>query len=125
MKAIISKPVKNAMQSGRAGQSGRAEQSGRAGKSDHWVMEIEPQTARKAESLMGWISSEDTTNQLKMNFETLEEAKDFAEKKGWDYNIIQPKKRKVPPKNFGDAFKLDAPRINIGKAEWEKAEKGE
>ena len=54
---------------------------------------------------MGWCSSEDTLNQVQIKFATLDEAVGFAEKKGWDYKISQPRERRVVPRNYGDNFK--------------------
>lgn len=83
-------------------QSGRARTGG-------WVLEYEPATARKPEPLMGWVASGDTLNQVKLNFNTMEEAVDFARKKGWGF-IVQPVHgRKVKPRNYSDNFRYIPP----------------
>ena len=61
MKVRVYKPAKNAMQSGQAATK-------------HWVMEFEPGAKKVADQLMGWIGSTDTRGQVRMYFETLEEA---------------------------------------------------
>jgi hypothetical protein len=96
MKARISKPAKTATQSG-------------LGKTEEWLLEYEPVTGRKPEPLMGWTASGDTTNQVRLKFSTLEEAKEFAEKKGMEYTVRLPHQRKVRPRNYGDNFKYVAP----------------
>lgn len=92
MKVRIYKPSKTAMQSGRAGYKG-------------WVLEYETETPRTPEPLMGWTSSGDTLNQVCLEFETAEEAIGFADKKGWEYTLQRPRKRRIPPKNYGQNFK--------------------
>ena len=61
MSVIIYKPSKTAMQSGKARTKG-------------WVLEHKQSSARKPDPLMGWSSASETTNQIKLNFETKEEA---------------------------------------------------
>ena len=88
----IYKPAKTAMQSGRA-------------KAQKWVMETETETARRPEDLMGWVSSGDTLNQIRISFDTLEDAIAHAEKKGWAYVVSQPNVRKLQPRNYSDKFR--------------------
>ncbi len=96
MEVKIYRPSKSAMQSGRA-------------KSQDWVMEYELKSARAPESLMGWTSSDDTLNQVKLKFPTLEKAVEFAQAKGWGYSIQQTQERKIVPKNYVDNFKYIPP----------------
>jgi hypothetical protein len=92
MKARIYRPSKTATQSGLA-------------KTDVWVLEYEPATERKPEPLMGWTASGDTFNQVRLKFTSLEEAKAFAEKKGIEYSVRKPQKRRVRPRNYADNFR--------------------
>ena len=89
--ARIYQPAKNAMQSGRAATR-------------HWVLDFEPAEARVADPLMGWIGSGDTRGQLRMSFETKEEAVAYAQKNGLTYRVIEPKTRKIRPKSYSDNF---------------------
>lgn len=91
IKAKIYRPSRNAMQSGR-------------GKTDYWILEYERQNKLGPEPLMGWTSSGDTLNQVKLKFEELEQAIARAEKEGFEYAVIQPKERRVKPRNYGDNF---------------------
>lgn len=91
IKAKIYKPCKTAMQSGR-------------GKTDQWVLEYERENKLGPEPLMGWTSSGDTLNQVKIKFDTVEQAIARAEKEGFDYTLVQPKERRVKPRNYGDNF---------------------
>lgn len=79
-------------------------QSGR-GKTQDWILEYEEQTAREVEPLMGWTSSGDTLNQVKLRFDDKESAIAFAEKKGWDYMVQAEHVRRVKPRNYVDNFK--------------------
>ncbi|MEM8916664.1 MAG: ETC complex I subunit [Pseudomonadota bacterium] len=91
VEARIYQPAKTAMQSGR-------------GKSKGWILDYEPATPRRPEPLMGWVSSGDTLNQIRMTFETKEEAIAFAERKGLTYSVSEARTRKVTPRNYGDRF---------------------
>ena len=94
MQVRIYQPPKNPMQSGRAG--GRK-----------WVMEFEPQTPRQVEPLMGWTSSADTRAQLRLRFDTLEEAIAYAQQEGLMYSVERSHERKVKPKAYADNFKFE------------------
>jgi len=90
----IYRKAKTAMQSGRAD-------------TDRWVLEFEPETAREVEPLMGWTSSADTRTQLRLRFDTQEEAVAYAKKRGLMYTLEQPRERRVQPKAYADNFKVD------------------
>ena len=90
-KALIYRPTKTAMQSGRA-------------KVKRWVLEFEPTEPRRAEPLMGWISSGDTKSQIKIMFPSKEEAIEFADREGLSYQVFEPKRRKIKAKNYADNF---------------------
>jgi len=98
MKVRIYQPSKTAMQSGRA-------------KALDWVLEYEIETPRRPEPLMGWISSGDTLNQVRLKFAGKEDAIAFAERKGWTYDLAEPRSRRVTPKNYADNFRSDRPRV--------------
>tara|TARA_B100001250_G_C19330307_1_gene584372 strand:- start:324 stop:605 length:282 start_codon:yes stop_codon:yes gene_type:complete len=89
-KAKIYNPNKSAMQSGLK-------------KSDKWILEFETQNPTK-NPLMGWESSSDTLTQLKLEFSTKDLAINYAKKKKIDYEVIEPKKRKVVKKSYADNF---------------------
>jgi hypothetical protein len=92
--ARIFRPAKTAMQSGTAG-------------THRWVLEYEPASAREPDPLMGWSSARDTLDQVRLKFPTLEEAKDFAEKRGLDYAIVEPHETRFKPKSYADNFRYD------------------
>lgn len=102
MKVRIFKPSKTAMQSGH-------------GKTDKWVLEYETSSPRVPESLMGWVSSDDTLNQVRLKFSTLKDAEAYAKVKGWDYTVTNPHERRVKPRNYTDNFKYVPPEKASGK----------
>ena len=53
---------------------------------------------------MGWESSSDTLNELRLEFSTKELAINYAKKMKIDYEIIEPKKRKTVKKSYADNF---------------------
>ena len=77
-------------------------QSGQ-GKSDKWVLEYETKDPT-TNPLMGWESSSDTLTELKLEFSTKELAINYAKKKKINFEIIEPKKRKVVKKSYADNF---------------------
>lgn len=96
IKAVMYKPAKTAMQSGR-------------GKAQQWVLEYETPTARLPESLMGWQESGDTLNQVRLKFDTLDQAVERAEKEGWSYTVKAEKSKRIRPRNYVDNFKYIPP----------------
>ena len=79
-------------------------QSARA-KTKSWVLEYENETSRAPEPLMGWVSSGDTMNQVRIHFDSKADAIKFAKAEGLDYKVAVEHKRKVKPRNYGDNFK--------------------
>ena len=77
-------------------------QSGTA-KKDKWILEFITKDPTK-NPLMGWESSSDTLTELKLEFTTKEDAINYAKKKKIDYEIIEPKKRKIVKKSYADNF---------------------
>jgi len=89
-KAKIYIPNKNPMQSGR-------------GKTDKWVLQFETKDPT-INPLMGWVSSSDTYTELKLEFSTKELAINYAKKNKIEFEIIEPKIRKVVKKSYADNF---------------------
>ena len=73
------------------------------GKTNKWILEFITKNPTK-NPLMGWESSTDTLTELKLEFTTKEDAINYAKKKKIDYEIIEPKKRKVVKKSYADNF---------------------
>ena len=73
------------------------------GKSDKWILEFETNDPTN-NPLMGWQSSNDTFTELRLEFSTKELAINYAKKKKINYEVIEPKKRKVVKKAYADNF---------------------
>ena len=89
-KAKIYKPSKTATQSGR-------------GKIKKWLLEFETKQTF-TNQLMGWESSNDTLQEVKIEFETKEQAVEYAKKNNINFEIQKPKKRKMIIKSYADNF---------------------
>jgi len=89
-KAIIYIPNKSPMQSGVA-------------KNNKWILEFITKDPTK-NPLMGWESSSDTLGEIKLEFSTKELAINYAKKKKIDFELIEPKKRKIVKKSYADNF---------------------
>lgn len=94
MTARIYRPARNAMQSGK-------------GKSKQWILVHEPSTPRSIDPLMGYTSSSDMNQQVKLSFETLEEAEAYAQRNGIPYSVQaahEPTPKRV---SYPDNFRSD------------------
>ena len=91
MLAKIYRPAKTAMQSGRA-------------LTKKWRLEFEPRFASRPDALMGWTSSADPAGQVRMTFDTREEAIAFARAHGIPHRVIEPEEAKRVIKAYADNF---------------------
>ena len=93
MRARIYKPARNAMQSGTA-------------RTRNWVLEFAPESRREVDPLMGWTSSGDMQSQVRLRFATKEAALEYAQAKGIDAQVFEPKTRKpnVRAGGYGENF---------------------
>lgn len=92
MAARIFQRSKNAMQSGMA----------RAGQ---WVLEFESERRKRPDPLTGWSGGADTQAQVSLTFETLDEAKGYAERYGIDYHVVPPAQPKLKLQSYADNFR--------------------
>lgn len=91
MKAKIYKPTKTAMQSGTA-------------TNDFWLLEFASEDKKYIEPLMGWVGNRDTKQQLRMKFDSKEQAIAYAENNEIPFKLIEPKTRKFIKKSYADNF---------------------
>ncbi|MCZ6604525.1 MAG: ETC complex I subunit [Alphaproteobacteria bacterium] len=91
MRARIYRPSKTSMQSGRA-------------KTRKWVLEYEPAASKKPDSLMGWTTSTDTREQVRLKFETCNAAIQFATRNGLTYTVQDPQKEHFISKIYAANF---------------------
>ena len=89
-KAKIYQPSKTAMQSGKA-------------RTKFWVLEFDKSNSSK-DFVMGWTSSFNTYDQVKLKFETQEQAIKYAEENNIQFNLITPNKNKLIIKSYADNF---------------------
>ena len=79
-----------------------ATQSGQG--KDKWILEYEPEQPRAIEPLMGWVSSGDMKSQIKLRFDTKDEAIAYAERNGIAYRLEEPKPHSRQIKSYSDNF---------------------
>jgi len=94
MSARIFSPSKTAMQSGKA-------------KTGYWVLEFDPELPRKIDPLMGYTTSGDMKSQIRLSFESEEEAIAYAEKHAIAYRLEEPKEAKRRTISYADNFRYD------------------
>lgn len=91
MLARIFRPAKNAMQSGRA-------------KTKEWLLEFAPASARVSDPLMGWTVSTDMNGQVRIPFDSREEAVAYAQRHGIAFELVAPKEPRRIVKAYADNF---------------------
>ncbi|WP_262696315.1 ETC complex I subunit [Kordiimonas aquimaris] len=92
MKARIYRPAKNAMQSGSANTR-------------EWVLEFEPETGKTIDNVMGWTGSSDMRGQVKLHFDTLDDAKGYAERNKLPFDVKPEHRKKRRIQAYSDNFK--------------------
>jgi NADH dehydrogenase ubiquinone Fe-S protein 4 len=94
MLARIFKPAKTAMQSGRA-------------LTDMWVLEYEPEVPLKIDPLMGYTSSSDMRRQVRLEFDTQDEAVAYAERNAIPYRVLEAEERTPRLQSYADNFRYN------------------
>lgn len=88
--ARIFKPTKSAMQSGNA--------------KTLWHLSFSSED-KNIDDLMGWTGSSDMlANEVLLKFQSKEEAIEYAQRKGLEYIITEPKARKIVRKSYVSTF---------------------
>ena len=90
----IYKPSKTAMQSGLR-------------KTKKWLAEYISNEEMIKDSLMGWNSSSDTKSQIKVFFDSKEQAIEWAKNNNYQYFVEEPKVRKVKIKSYASNFDIN------------------
>ena len=91
MTARIYKPARNAMQSG-------------LGKAKDWLLTYEPEQPRSIDPLMGWTSSGDMKQQLRLQFDSKEDAVAYCERHGIAYEVFDSTPPERPRIAYSDNF---------------------
>ncbi|MFC4625317.1 ETC complex I subunit [Daeguia caeni] len=94
MVARIYRPAKTAMQSGKA-------------KTEKWLLEYEPEKARKVEPLMGYTSTSDMKSQIRIFFDSKEDAVAYAVRNLIPYTVFEPHEPKRRKVSYSDNFRHD------------------
>ena len=89
-KAIIYIPNKNPMQSGLA-------------KNDKWILEFKTKDPTR-NPLMGWESSSNTLSEIKLFFDTKDQAIEYANKNKIEFIVIENNQRSFVKKSYTDNF---------------------
>lgn len=93
MRARIFQPARTATSSGMA-------------KTRSWYLEFLPADAREVDPLMGWTSSGDTQSQVRLKFDSREQAQEYARANGIDAVVMSSHKRQpnVRSNGYGENF---------------------
>ncbi|MEM9937974.1 MAG: ETC complex I subunit [Pseudomonadota bacterium] len=91
MDARIYKPAKTAMQSGR-------------GKTHEWVLEFLSSAKRVSDPVMGWTSIDDTTGQVRLHFDSREQAVAYAKRENLTFTVEEARERKRLVKSYSENF---------------------
>jgi len=91
MTARIYKPARTAMQSGTA-------------KTKEWALDFDLEQPRMVEPLMGWTSSGDMKQELRLRFDTKEEAIAYCERHGIAYEVFESSPQKRQRIAYSDNF---------------------
>jgi hypothetical protein len=93
MPARIFQPARTAMSSGSA-------------RTRRWVLEFPADESREVDPLMGWTSSSDTQSQVRLQFDTKEEAIEYARDNGIEAHVHDPQRRRpnIRVGGYGENF---------------------
>lgn len=94
MIARIYSPAKTSMQSGKANTG-------------FWILQYEPVQAKMLEPLMGYVSTTDMESQVKIRFQTKEEAIAFAVKNSIPYRVEKSHTKFRRAISYSDNFRSD------------------
>jgi hypothetical protein len=97
MLARIFKPARTAMQSGNAA-------------SERWVLEYEPEAAKKADPLMGYTSSADVRRQIRLTFDDKAAAIAYAARHGIPCRVMEAQAPTAKKISYADNFRFGRPQ---------------
>ncbi|MCA0343853.1 MAG: ETC complex I subunit [Proteobacteria bacterium] len=87
----IYQPARTAMQSGLR-------------KTRQWLLEFEAEAPTVLDPLMGWNGSADTRRQIRLEFDSCEDAVAYAERNGLRYRLSPPHHHRIRPKSYAENF---------------------
>ena len=68
------------------------------------MLPIENNAIRSVNPTTGWISASNTSSQFHFEFLTKDEAISFAEKRGFHFEVEEPKLAMIKPKSYAANF---------------------
>lgn len=98
--ALIFRPSRNVMQSGRA-------------QTHKWLIQFNCDVPRWENPLMGWSSSRDPVQGTNLKFESKEEAIKFAKDQGWAYEVKESEEVPMKPKNYAENFLYSSKKLKL------------
>ena len=84
--------------------SRRTTQSGRA-RDGKWTLEFERQQPQRPDPLTGWSGSGDTNTQVRLSFNTKDEALAYAEAKGFTVHLVPAAPESPKLQAYADNFR--------------------
>ena len=79
-------------------------QSGKAGQG-RWTLEFERQEAQRPDPLTGWNGSGDTATQVRLKFDSKEEALAYAQRKGFTVHLVPAAPVSLKLQAYADNFR--------------------
>lgn len=98
--ALIYRPARNVMQSGRA-------------QTHKWLIQFNSNLPRWENPVMGWTSSRDPMQGVSLKFESKEDAIKYAKEQGWAYEVKEDEQIPMRPKSYADNFLYSAKKLKI------------
>lgn len=92
----IYRPARSAMQSGQR-------------KTRRWRLEFLARVPQSVEALMGWTTSNDTSEQVTLTFPDRESAIEFAEQHGLQFEVADPAEPQSGKQTYADNFRPNRP----------------
>lgn len=71
---------------------------------ERWIVEFEPQSPSEPDPLMGWSTSKDVCQQVRIPFDSLAEAETYCRREGLSWVVRRPRARPRRPRSYADNF---------------------
>ena len=79
-------------------------QSGKA-RAGRWTLEFERDEKMTPDPLTGWAGSGDTKTQVRLRFDTCEEAVAYCDKNGFEYHLVKAPRHTLKLQAYADNFR--------------------
>lgn len=79
-------------------------QSGKKNTKKWLMLPLEESKTRSISNITGWVSSNDTSTQLKFEFASKEDAINFAKDRGFEYEVEEPQNSTIKKKSYAENF---------------------